>query len=66
VISRPLERDRWLGETGVLEIGAGKSRAARKPGAMGLETREPETGKAETVKTETVIAITSGIIQMYS
>jgi hypothetical protein len=33
---------------------------------MGLETREPETGKAETVKTETVMAITSGIIQMYS
>jgi hypothetical protein len=71
VISRPLERDRWLRETGVLEIGAWKSRAARKPGAMGLETREPETGKAETVKTEaektgTVMAITSGIIQMYS
>jgi len=76
VISRPLERDRCLEETGVLEIGAGKFRAARKPGAMELETREPvtgkaetgktETGKAETVKTETVMAITSGIIQVYS
>jgi hypothetical protein len=71
VISRPLERDRCLGETGVLEIGAGKSRAARKPGAIELAVRQPvtgkaETGKAETVKTETVMAITSGIIQVYS
>jgi hypothetical protein len=76
VISRPLERDRCLEETGVLEIGTGKLRAARKPGAMELETREPVTGKAETgkaetvktgtVKTETVMAITSGVIQVYS
>jgi hypothetical protein len=81
VISRQLERDRCLDETGVLEIGTGKSKAARKPGAMELETREPATGKAETgkaetgkaetvktgtVKTETVMAITSGIIQVYS
>ena len=81
MISRPLERDRCLEETGVLEIGTGKSKAARKPGAMELETREPVTGKAETgkaetvktgtaktgtVKTETVMAITSGIIQVYS
>ena len=76
MISRPLERDRCLEETGVLEIGAGKSKAARKPGAMELETREPvtgkaETGKAETVKTGTaktgtVMAINSGVIQVYS
>jgi hypothetical protein len=38
---------------------------------MELETREPVTGKAETVKTGTVktgtgMAITSGIIQVYS
>jgi hypothetical protein len=81
VISRPLERDRCLEETGVLEIGTGKSKAARKPGAMELAVREPvtgkaETGKAETVKTgtvktgtveiEIVMAITSGVIQVYS
>jgi hypothetical protein len=71
VISRPLERDRCLEETGVLEIGTGKSKAARKPGAMELAAREPVTGKAETVKTgtvktETVMAITSGVIQVYS
>ena len=76
MISRPLERDRCLEETGVLEIGAGNSKAARKPGAMELAAREPVTGKAEkvktgTVKTETVeieivMAITSGVIQVYS
>jgi hypothetical protein len=76
VISRPLERDRRLGESCVLEIGAGKSRAAVKPGAIELAVGQPATGKAETgkaetvktgtVKTETVMTITSGIIQVYS